>query len=191
MRAYLLMMLISAVVTFIGTFATLKISHRYKLYPQIRARDVHTKPTPRLGGVAMFLGFLVTMPIAGSLGWFESVFAEPIHVFALIAAAFLITLIGFLDDLYDLDWSLKLAGQFVVAGLLAWQGVQIVSLPIGGLTIGSFGISRDITDRKRSEERIAEQAALIEGGWLDAEGWHFRPRRAPGAAPHGAAPWLH
>lgn len=141
MRAYLLMMLISAVVTFIGTFATLKISHRYKLYPQIRARDVHTKPTPRLGGVAMFLGFLVTMPIAGSLGWFESVFAEPIHVFALIAAAFLITLIGFLDDLYDLDWSLKLAGQFVVAGLLAWQGVQIVSLPIGGLTIGSFGIS--------------------------------------------------
>lgn len=26
---------------------------------------------------------------------------------------------------------------------------------------------------------------------LDAEGWHFRPRRAPSAAPHGATPWLH
>ena len=38
-----------------------------------------------------------------------------------------------LDDLYDLDWSLKLAGQFLVAGILAWQGVQIVSLPIGGV----------------------------------------------------------
>lgn len=26
---------------------------------------------------------------------------------------------------------------------------------------------------------------------LDAEGWHFRPRRVPGAAPHRTAPWLH
>ena len=141
MRAYLLMMAIAATVTFFGTFTVLKLSHRYKLYPQIRARDVHTKPTPRLGGVAMFVGFLVTVTIAGLLGWFKSVYAEPIHIIAIIFAAFLITLIGFLDDLYDLDWSLKLAGQFLVAGILAWQGVQIVSLPIAGLTIGSFGIS--------------------------------------------------
>ena len=141
MRAYLLMMLISAVVTFFGTFSVLKLAHKYKIYPAIRSRDVHTRPTPRLGGVAMFAGFLVTVVIAGSLGWFKSVYAEPVHVIAIVAAAFLITLIGFLDDLYDLDWSLKLAGQFLVAGILAWQGVQIVSLPIGGLTIGSFGIS--------------------------------------------------
>ena len=141
MRAYLLMMLISAVVTFFGTFFVLKLAHKYKIYPAIRSRDVHTRPTPRLGGVAMFAGFLVTVVIAGSLGWFKSVYAEPVHIIAIVAAAFLITLIGFLDDLYDLDWSLKLAGQFLVAGILAWQGVQIVSLPIGGLTIGSFGIS--------------------------------------------------
>ena len=141
MRAYLLMMLISAVVTFFGTFSVLKLAHKYKIYPAIRSRDVHTRPTPRLGGVAMFAGFLVTVVIAGSLGWFKSVYAEPVHIIAIVAAAFLITLIGFLDDLYDLDWSLKLAGQFLVAGILAWQGVQIVSLPIGGLTIGRFGIS--------------------------------------------------
>lgn len=145
MRAYLLMMLIAAAVTFVGTWATLKISHRFKLYPQIRARDVHTRPTPRLGGVAMYFGFLVTLPIAGSLGWFKSVFADPMQVLAILGAATLITLIGFLDDLYDLDWTLKLAGQFLVAGILAWQGVQIVSLPINGLTIGSFGTSFVVT----------------------------------------------
>lgn len=141
MRAYLLMMAVSAAVTFFGTLAVLKLAHRYKIYPQIRARDVHTKPTPRLGGLAMFGGFLVTITVAGALGWFKSVYAEPIHIIAIVLAAFLITLIGFLDDLYDLDWSLKLAGQFLVAGILAWQGVQIISLPIAGLTIGSFGIS--------------------------------------------------
>jgi UDP-GlcNAc:undecaprenyl-phosphate GlcNAc-1-phosphate transferase len=38
-RAYLLTMLFAAVITFFGTFATLKISHKYKLYPQIRTLD--------------------------------------------------------------------------------------------------------------------------------------------------------
>jgi UDP-GlcNAc:undecaprenyl-phosphate GlcNAc-1-phosphate transferase len=137
----MLVALISAVVTFALTWVTLKISHRYKLYPQIRARDVHTKPTPRLGGVAMFFGFVVALAAAGAFGWFKSVFADPVQILAIVGAAFLITLIGFLDDLYDLDWTLKLAGQFAVAGLLAWQGVQIISLPIAGLTIGSFGTS--------------------------------------------------
>jgi len=140
-RAYLLTMLFAAIVTFFGTFVTLKVSHKYKLYPQIRARDSHTRPTPRLGGVAMFAGFLAAMGFSASLGWFQSVFVEPGRVLAIVGAAFLITLIGFLDDLYDLDWTLKLAGQFVVAGILAWQGVQIVSLPIAGITIGSFGLS--------------------------------------------------
>ena len=145
MRAYLLIALISAVVTFGLTWVTLKVSHRYKLYPQIRARDVHTKPTPRLGGVAMFGGFAVALAAAGAFGWFKSVFADPVQIIAIVAAAFMITLIGFLDDLYDLDWTLKLAGQFAVAGVLAWQGVQIISLPIAGLTIGSFGTSLVVT----------------------------------------------
>ena len=141
MRAYGLIALISAIVTYALTWVTLKISHRYKLYPQIRARDVHTKPTPRLGGVAMFAGFVVAILAAGLFGWFRSVFADPVQIIAIVVAAFMITLIGFLDDLYDLDWTLKLAGQFAVAGILAWQGVQIISLPIAGLTIGSFGTS--------------------------------------------------
>lgn len=141
MRAYLLMMAIAAVVTFVATWATLKVAHRYKLYPQIRARDVHTRPTPRLGGVAMFLGFITALTLAGAFGWFHSLFADPMRVCAIAVAAFLITLLGFLDDLYDLDWTLKLAGQFVVAGLMAWQGIQIVSLPIAGITIGSYGLS--------------------------------------------------
>jgi len=140
-RAYGLIALISAIVTYALTWVTLKISHKYKLYPQIRARDVHTRPTPRLGGVAMFAGFVVALLAAGLFGWFKSVFADPVQIIAIVVAAFMITLIGFLDDLYDLDWTLKLAGQFAVAGILAWQGVQIISLPIAGLTIGSFGTS--------------------------------------------------
>ena len=50
------------------------------------------------------------------------------------------------DDLYDLDWMTKLAGQIIAAGVLAWQGVQLVSLPIGGsLAIGSPYMSLILT----------------------------------------------
>jgi UDP-GlcNAc:undecaprenyl-phosphate GlcNAc-1-phosphate transferase len=145
MRFYLLVALISAVVTFGLTWVIYKLSHRYRLYPKIRARDVHTRPTPRLGGIAMFIGVVVAIAVASQISWFRLVFAEPGKVWAILGAALIIVLIGVADDIWDLDWLTKLAGQIIAAGLLAWQGVQIVSLPIGGLTIGSSGMSLVIT----------------------------------------------
>jgi len=144
-RAYLLIALIAAGVTFAATWLVLKLAHRFKIYPAIRARDSHERPTPRLGGIAMMLGFAVAVGVASLLGWFHSVFMDPTKIVTILVCAVAINLLGFFDDLYDLDWTLKLAGQFLVAGGLAWQGVQIVSLPIDGLTIGSFGVSLVVT----------------------------------------------
>lgn len=141
MRAYLLMIALTAVVTFIATHFVIKFTLKYKIYPEIRSRDSHSTPTPRLGGLGMFTGFLMAMGVAASLGWFKSVFVQGGPVLGVIAAASIMAILGALDDVYDLDWTLKLAGQFVAAGILSWQGVQIVSLPIGGITIGSFGMS--------------------------------------------------
>jgi UDP-GlcNAc:undecaprenyl-phosphate/decaprenyl-phosphate GlcNAc-1-phosphate transferase len=144
-RAHLLIIAVAAAVTFAATFWTLKLSRKHAIMPEIRERDVHTDPTPRIGGLAMLVGFLVSLAVASSLGWFRSVFDDPIHILAIAAAATLIAVVGFLDDIFDLDWTIKLAGQFLGAGILAWQGVQIVSLPIGGLVIGSYGISIVVT----------------------------------------------
>jgi UDP-GlcNAc:undecaprenyl-phosphate/decaprenyl-phosphate GlcNAc-1-phosphate transferase len=145
LRAYLLIMVVAALVTFAATFLTLRLSRKHSIMPEIRERDVHTDPTPRIGGLAMLIGFLVSLAVAASLGWFSSVFEDPIHILAIAAAATLIAIIGVLDDILDLDWTIKLAGQFMAAGILAWQGVQIVSLPIGGLVIGSYGVSIVVT----------------------------------------------
>ena len=146
MRAYLLLMAIAAVVTYLATFAVRKLAEKYEIYPKaIRSRDMHTKPTARIGGVAMFIGFLVSIAIAAPIGWFEVVFADPGPIIAISIAAIIVMAIGFLDDLYDLDWTIKLAGQFLAAGVLAWNGVQIVSLPIFGITVGSFGVSFVVT----------------------------------------------
>jgi UDP-GlcNAc:undecaprenyl-phosphate GlcNAc-1-phosphate transferase len=138
-------MVVAALVTFAATFLTLRLSRKHSIMPEIRERDVHTDPTPRIGGLAMLIGFLISLAVAASLGWFSSVFEDPIHILAIAAAATLIAIIGVLDDILDLDWTIKLAGQFMAAGILAWQGVQIVSLPIGGLVIGSYGVSIVVT----------------------------------------------
>ena len=145
MRAYLLIALISAVVTLLATWLTARFAERYDIRPAVRARDQHTKPTPRIGGIGLFFGLIAGLLAAASFGWFESIFLDPGPILAIALAAAVIVIIGLLDDLIDLDWTAKLGGQLIAAAILAWQGIQILSLPIGGLTVGSFGTSLAIT----------------------------------------------
>jgi UDP-GlcNAc:undecaprenyl-phosphate GlcNAc-1-phosphate transferase len=144
-RGYLIVTAITAICTFVFTVIVWKFSLHFKLYPAIRARDVHTRPTPRLGGIAIFLGIVVSMLVASRIHWFRLVFDHPGPFLALVVAALLIVTMGVADDLWDLEWYTKLAGQLLAAGILAWQGFQIVSLPIGGVLIGSGGGSLVIT----------------------------------------------
>ncbi|MCU1571600.1 MAG: rfeA [Naasia sp.] len=145
MTLYLLMALAAAVVTFGLSFLVLKLGLRFRLHPPIRERDVHTRPTPRLGGIAMFGGVTIALAIASQIPFFRLVFAEPGKIWAIVLAALIIVLIGVADDLLDLDWMIKLAGQILAGGVLAWQGVAITSLPIGGLTVGSGQMSLILT----------------------------------------------
>jgi UDP-GlcNAc:undecaprenyl-phosphate GlcNAc-1-phosphate transferase len=142
---YVLALVIAALVTFGLSVLIWKLSTKFRLYPAIRERDVHTQPTPRLGGIAMFLGILVAFAVASQVSWFHLVFVNPGPIYAILGAALIIVLIGVADDIWDLDWMTKLAGQIIAAGLLAWQGVQLVSLPIGGLTVGSAYMSLVLT----------------------------------------------
>lgn len=138
MFSYVLVAAVAALVTAACTFGLLKLGRRLKLAPEIRARDVHTTPTPRLGGIAMFAGILVAFLVANTQESLQLAFAAPQTIWAILGACALIVIVGVLDDLFDLDWMLKLAVQLLAAGLLAWQGVQIVSLPVGNvLVVGS------------------------------------------------------
>ena len=149
MTLLLALALISAVVTFGMSLVVYRVSLKYRLYPKIRERDVHTRPTPRLGGIAMFLGILVAFAVAwllsGQFGVLTLIFSDSAPILAILGASLLIVVLGVADDVWDLDWMTKLAGQFVAAGLVAWLGVQIYSLPIGGLTVGSPVMSIVIT----------------------------------------------
>lgn len=145
MRQYALIALAAMLITWVLSWGVYKVALRFKLYPPIRERDMHSRPTPRLGGLAMFLGVLAAAAIASLNPFFSVIFAEPGPIIAIIGATALIVILGIVDDLVDLDWMIKLAGQFLAAGLIAWLGVQIYSLPIGGRTVGSSWMSFTMT----------------------------------------------
>ena len=145
MTQYALVLITAAVVSFVLSMVLWLVGKRFRVHREIRDRDVHTLPTPRLGGVAIFAALLIATGVATQISWFDAVFAEPEAVWALLGAAAIVVAIGFVDDVFELDWVTKLAGQILAAGLVAWQGVQIVSLPVAGLTLFSPTLSLALT----------------------------------------------
>ncbi len=146
MRLYLATFVVTAVLTFGLTWLVLRVSLRYKLYPAIRERDVHKTPTPRLGGVGMFLGATAAILTSSQIPFFAIFWARPEPIWAILGATALIVAVGVADDLWDLDWLIKLGAQFLAAGIVVgWGGVQLYSIPVGGQTVVSSAASFTIS----------------------------------------------
>lgn len=93
----------------------------------------------------MLCGFLTAMLFASRLYFLQGVFRQNHQAWIVMAGAILICLLGIADDVWDLDWMLKLAGQLLIAVFVAWGGLQIIALPIGSLVTASPTISIAIT----------------------------------------------
>ncbi|WP_318201379.1 MraY family glycosyltransferase [Streptomyces sp. SCL15-4] len=133
MREYLLTLCITAAVTYLLTGPVRKFAIVAGAMPEIRARDVHREPTPRLGGIAMFFGLCAGLLVADHLTNLSEVFAKSNEPRALLSGAALIWLIGVLDDKFEIDALIKLGGQMIAAGVMVMQGLTILWLPIPGV----------------------------------------------------------
>ena len=134
MREYLFVMMFAAAVTFLLTPVVRTLAIRFGALTPVRDRDVHAVPTPRLGGVAMFVGFAAALLVASRLPFLSAVSDDSTDLRAVLLGAALICLLGVADDLWGLDAITKLAGQVLAAGVMAAQGVQLLSLPVFGVT---------------------------------------------------------
>ncbi|MGW3335917.1 MraY family glycosyltransferase [Streptomyces sp. NPDC001009] len=133
MREYLLTLCITAAVTYLLTGPVRKFAIVAGAMPEIRARDVHREPTPRLGGIAMFFGLCAGLLVADHLENLNEVFLNSNEPRALLSGAALIWLIGVLDDKFEIDALIKLGGQMIAAGVMVVQGLTILWLPIPGV----------------------------------------------------------
>ncbi|MFE3037011.1 MraY family glycosyltransferase [Streptomyces canus] len=140
MREYLLTLCITAAVTYLLTGPVRKFAIVAGAMPEIRARDVHREPTPRLGGIAMFFGLCAGLLVADHLTNLSEVFTKSNEPRALLSGAALIWLIGVLDDKFEIDALIKLGGQMIAAGVMVMQGLTILWLPIP--SVGSVALTQ-------------------------------------------------
>lgn len=135
MREYLLCLLAAAAVTYLLTPAIRALALRLNVMAPVRDRDVHEAPTPRLGGLAMVGGLLAGLLLASKLPRMRSVFENGDTSVALLSGVAIIVVLGVVDDKWGLDAPTKLAGQVLAAGVMAFQGIAIIWLPIGGTLV--------------------------------------------------------
>ena len=67
MREYLLCLFVAASVTYLVTPLARRFAIAWGAMAEVRDRDVHDEPTPRLGGLGMAAGLIAAMLVASQL----------------------------------------------------------------------------------------------------------------------------
>jgi UDP-GlcNAc:undecaprenyl-phosphate/decaprenyl-phosphate GlcNAc-1-phosphate transferase len=121
--------LVAAAVTALLTPLTMRLARAVGAIDWPRERGLSDRPTPLLGGLAIFGGALV----AGVI-WLPSSGAEGRQWHGILLAATLITAVGALDDRFELPAVLKLGGQIAAALIAVHFGVvvHLITLPFLG-----------------------------------------------------------
>lgn len=133
MREYALVFGVAFLVTFVTTGIVRVLAVKVHALTPIRVRDVHTTPTPRLGGIGVYIGVTVALLLASQLPQLNSAFASSSRLLGVAIAGGVICAVGALDDRFDLDAITKLAAQVLAAAILVFFGVQwiVMWLPTG------------------------------------------------------------
>lgn len=87
-------------------------------------RRVHEGKVPNIGGLGILAGFLLAVLI-GSLLWPQLLDDYRVELLAIVLGGCLMALVGFMDDMWDIPPAMRLASQFVAAGILVVNGVKI------------------------------------------------------------------
>ncbi len=144
MKVYVLLMVVAGALTVLLTPLVRWACLRWGIVPKLRSRDIQSTPIPRLGGIAITIALVITMLISARIPYMSPLF-ETNAAWAVVVGALAMCILGVVDDVVELDWLTKLSGQILIAGSMAFNGVQLVSFPIFGVTIGSSRLSLMLT----------------------------------------------
>ncbi|MDR1615481.1 MAG: undecaprenyl/decaprenyl-phosphate alpha-N-acetylglucosaminyl 1-phosphate transferase [Syntrophomonadaceae bacterium] len=123
---YIIALVSAFVISFVGVPLTAKMAFKIGAVDKPSARKVHKAKMPRLGGLGIFIAFTVTALIFLNL-------SAP--VVGVLVGACVITVVGVLDDIYQLSPVVKLLGQSIAAVVAMSFGVMVHFLtnPFDGL----------------------------------------------------------
>jgi UDP-GlcNAc:undecaprenyl-phosphate/decaprenyl-phosphate GlcNAc-1-phosphate transferase len=141
---YALVAGIAASGTFLFTPLARRVAIAWGAVARPRDRDVHAVATPRMGGVALLLGFAMALFVAARLPALSGSFVNGPEMPWVLLSGVIICLIGVIDDRYELDSLTKLAGQVLATGLMVTKGgvqLAVIYLPWGN---GTVSLGRDL-----------------------------------------------
>jgi UDP-GlcNAc:undecaprenyl-phosphate/decaprenyl-phosphate GlcNAc-1-phosphate transferase len=130
MRDYILTLLVAAAVTYLLTPLVRRLAIRAGAMFEPRARDVHTVPVPRMGGLAMYAGLAAGLLVAQQIPQLRQAFGPTGMVSGLLLAGGLLVVIGLIDDKWGMSALSKLAGQIAAGAILVATGTQLNLLPL-------------------------------------------------------------
>ena len=138
---YLFIGVIAAVVTFVSTPFVVKLATRMNWVVEPDERRVHKVPTPDVGGIAMFLGFIVALAIAWKMGRFSPVFDNNSEPLGVLLAAIVIFSTGLIDDIREISSPAKVTGTVIAGLVLVYFGATMFYFRVPFLDV--FVLSND------------------------------------------------
>ena len=148
--------LIGFVIVFIVVPPILRVAYAKQLFEPFEERKIHTKIVPPLGGVAIFIGFILSTILASSGLSFDS-------LKYIIAAVILMFFIGLKDDLVSISARKKLVIQiFAVLILITMGDIRFTDLH-GILGTHNIGYITSVTVSLFSMVVIINAFNLIDG----------------------------
>ncbi len=142
MGSYLTVFLASAATTFVATPVVRHFAVSIGAIARPNDRTVHAVPTPTMGGLAMFFGFLVGMGIAFELSFFDDLHRGTPIPLAAVATCTLMVGLGLIDDRRGTSALAKFTAQVFIAGVLVLMGAALTYIWIPGFEVVS--LSQDI-----------------------------------------------
>ena len=97
-----------------------KIAYKFNALDIPNERKVHATPTPLMGGLAIYLAFILSIFL--SLHFFS-------EIKGVILAATLIVIMGVIDDVRGLSSVFRLAGQIIATIILIMFGITLNLFP--------------------------------------------------------------
>jgi UDP-GlcNAc:undecaprenyl-phosphate GlcNAc-1-phosphate transferase len=122
---YLFIGAVAAIVTFVTTPVVARVAHRVGWVVQPDERRVHKVPTPDVGGIAMFIGFMVALGLASRMGRFSPVFDNNSEPLGVLLAALVIFATGLVDDVREISSPAKVTGTVIAGLVLVWFGATM------------------------------------------------------------------
>ena len=142
MRHYLAVFVVTAGVTFLVTPLARRVSLRLGWIDRPSDRKVHPKPTPTVGGAAIFVGVLAGLLVSRVVPFFDGLYETSSELDATVVAATMIFVVGVVDDTRGVSALGKLTAQILVAGVLVLLGVQLLWFYFPGQ--GVLSLSADL-----------------------------------------------